>query len=358
MSWFTENFRREAPIAEDEVGPRRRKLLLWSMILIVPLGVFSIGAALNAALAAATQASYASGDYDRAATWARSNVGLNPFDLYLPHFNLGTVYSEAELFEDAIPELQTSIDNAPDAAAACLPRANLALTWERLGDREYTDGLWADAATAFGTAEQLWAQQPTDVCYDDDDFAERGEEGEPRTRAKREDAEEKAQQEQQEEQEEGGSGSGGGQGGQQGGGSGGQQGQQGGGSGGQQGQQGGSGDQQGGSGGQQGGGESGGSGGEQGEGTGGQSGDGQGGESEGQGGDGPGGDGGPDGQDGGGTGGGTEAGGDDPSTPPDKPISEMTREERLAELARRAEVGQRDRANWERGPVTTGNKPW
>ena len=90
---------------EDDAGPRRR-MLLFSMLLVIPLGVFAVGTGINVALASAVRTSFAAGDYDGAAAWARAGVSLNPFDHYLPHYNLGTAYAAGDLLPEAVPELQ------------------------------------------------------------------------------------------------------------------------------------------------------------------------------------------------------------------------------------------------------------
>ena len=137
MSWWSRRFEREGVPEEKAMPARRRRMLLLSMILVIPIGVFAVGTGINVGLAAATRASFAAGDYDGAAAWARAGVGLNPFDAYLPHYNLGTAYAAGDLLPEAVPELQTALDAAPSPEAACYPRANLALTYVRLGNRYF-----------------------------------------------------------------------------------------------------------------------------------------------------------------------------------------------------------------------------
>ncbi|MEZ5189929.1 MAG: hypothetical protein R2717_02910 [Schumannella sp.] len=72
--------------------------------------------------------------------------------------------------------LQTSLDHAPSPEAACYPRANLALTYVRLGNRYYDGGLWREAINAHRAAKALWAEQPDDVCHDDPSFDQTAEE--------------------------------------------------------------------------------------------------------------------------------------------------------------------------------------
>jgi len=170
MGWFGNRFEREAAPAEAMMPARRRRMLLFSMILIIPLGVLSVGTGVNVVIAAGVQQTYSSGDYQAAAAWARAGVSLNPFDKYLPFYNLGTAYAAGDLLPEALPELQTSLDNAPSAEAACYPRANLALTYVRLGNRYFDDRRWLDAIAAYRAAKALWAEQPGDVCHQDPSF--------------------------------------------------------------------------------------------------------------------------------------------------------------------------------------------
>jgi hypothetical protein len=170
MGWFGDRFEREEKPTAGMMPARRRHLLLWSMILVIPLGVLSVGTGINVVIAAGVQQTYSSGDYQAAAAWARAGVSLNPFDKYLPHYNLGTAYAAGDLLPEAVPELQLSLDNAPSPEAACYPRANLALTYVRLGNRYFDDRRWLDAIAAYRAAKALWAEQPGDVCHQDPSF--------------------------------------------------------------------------------------------------------------------------------------------------------------------------------------------
>jgi tetratricopeptide (TPR) repeat protein len=194
MSWFTRRFEREDAPPAATIPARRRRMLLWSMILVIPLGVFSVGTGINVIIAAAVQQTFASGDYQAAAAWARAGVSLNPFDGYLPHYNLGTAYAAGDLLPEAVPELQTALDNAPSPEAACYPRANLALTYVRLGNRYYDDRRWLDAIAAYRAAKALWAEQPDDVCQQDPSFDQTAEESSEEADQNEQQAQEQQQQ--------------------------------------------------------------------------------------------------------------------------------------------------------------------
>ena len=172
---------------------RRRRMLLWSMILIIPLGVLSVGTGINVVIAAGVQQTYSSGDYQAAAAWARAGVSLNPFDKYLPHYNLGTAYAAGDLLPEAVPELQLALDNAPSPEAACYPRANLALTYVRLGNRYFDDRQWLDAIAAYRAAKALWAEQPGDVCHQDPSFDQTADESTEEADQNEQEAEENQQ---------------------------------------------------------------------------------------------------------------------------------------------------------------------
>ncbi|MBX3194424.1 MAG: hypothetical protein KF727_04905 [Microbacteriaceae bacterium] len=176
MTWFTDRFEREdAPVTES-LPARRRRMLLWSMVVVIPLGLFAVATGVNVGIQAVVGQAYAAGDYATAAAWARAGVSLNPVDRYLPPYNLGTVYASDDLLPEAIEPLQTSLDHAPSPEAACYPRANLALTYVRLGNRYYDGGLWQEAINAYRAAKALWAEQPDDVCHDDPSFDQTAEE--------------------------------------------------------------------------------------------------------------------------------------------------------------------------------------
>jgi hypothetical protein len=194
MSWFTQRFEREEKPLAATIPARRRRMLLWSMILVIPLGLFSVGTGINVVIAAGVQQTFASGDYQAAAAWARAGVSLNPFDRYLPNYNLGTAYAAGDLLPEAVPELQTALDNAPSPEAACYPRANLALTYVRLGNRYFDDRRWLDAVAAYRAAKALWAEQPGDVCHQDPSFDETAEESSEEAEQNEQQAQENQQQ--------------------------------------------------------------------------------------------------------------------------------------------------------------------
>ena len=198
MGWWSDRFERESSDIDEKTLPaRRRRLLLISMILVIPLGVFAVGTGINVALATAVRTSFAAGDYDGAAAWARAGVSLNPFDAYLPHYNLGTAYAAGDLLPEAVPELQTALDAAPSPEAACYPRANLALTYVRLGNRYFDDKAWDDAIDAYRLAKALWAKQKNDVCHQDQSFSDTAESSSEEAQQGEDEAEQQQQQEQQ-----------------------------------------------------------------------------------------------------------------------------------------------------------------
>jgi tetratricopeptide (TPR) repeat protein len=197
MGWWSERFEREGVPEEKAMPARRRRMLLFSMIVVIPLGVFAVGTGINVGLATATRVSFAAGDYDGAAAWARAGVSLNPFDQYLPHYNLGTAYAGGDLLPEAVPELRTALDAAPSPEAACYPRANLALTYVRLGNRYFEERAWDAAIDAYREAKALWAKQQDDVCHQDQSFSDTAEESSEEA----EEGESQAQQEQAEEQQ-------------------------------------------------------------------------------------------------------------------------------------------------------------
>lgn len=198
MGWFGDRFEREEAPAEQTLPARRRRMLLLSMFVVIPLGVLSVGTGINVGLAFAVGQSYAQGDYQGAAAWARAGVSLNPFDRYLPHYNLGTAYAAGDLLPEAVPELQIALDSAPTPEAACYPRANLALTYVRLGNRYFDARRWLDAIDAYRAAQALWAEQPDDVCRQDPSFDQTADESSDEAEQGEQDAQEQQEQEPQE----------------------------------------------------------------------------------------------------------------------------------------------------------------
>ena len=67
MGWFTDRFEREEAFLDAAMPARRRRMLLLSMLLVIPLGVLAVGTGVNVVLAFAVERSYAAGDYQGAA---------------------------------------------------------------------------------------------------------------------------------------------------------------------------------------------------------------------------------------------------------------------------------------------------
>ncbi|HWH27067.1 MAG TPA: tetratricopeptide repeat protein [Pseudolysinimonas sp.] len=164
--------------------PGRRRLLLLSLIAVIPLGLASVAVGVNVGITAMAVKTFEGGDMNASAAWARASVSLNPFDPYTPHFNLGTAYAGGGLNSEALPELQLALRNAPSPEAACPPRANLALTLERLGDRAVFDEKFPEAIQFYEQALMLWQRGTDDVCYDIPEFRSRGESSVPRVTKK------------------------------------------------------------------------------------------------------------------------------------------------------------------------------
>ena len=194
MGWFKDTYERQQAPDASTLPARRRRMLLLSMFLVIPLGVLSIGTGINVVLAAAVQQSFAGGDYQGAAAWARAGVSLNPFDKYLPHYNLGTAYAAGDLLPEAVPELQTALDAAPSPEAACYPRANLALTYVRLGNRYFDARDWQNAIDSYRAAQALWREQPDDVCHQDQNFDQTADQSNDEAQQGEDEAEQQQQQ--------------------------------------------------------------------------------------------------------------------------------------------------------------------
>jgi tetratricopeptide (TPR) repeat protein len=122
-------------------------------------------------------------------------VSLNPFDRYLPHYNLGTAYAAGDLLPEAVPELKTSLDAALTPEAACYPRANLALTYVRLGNRYFDARDWQGAIDAYRAAQELWREQPDDICHQDQNFDQTADESSDEAEQGEQDAQDQQAQE-------------------------------------------------------------------------------------------------------------------------------------------------------------------
>ncbi|TPW70721.1 PT domain-containing protein [Schumannella sp. 10F1B-5-1] len=175
-----------------EAGRLRRRMLGVSLLIVIPLGLFAIGSFVNAVIAQGAKNSYDQGDYLGSVGWARWGVSLNPIDPYLPHYNLGTAYGAADLLTESEKELTLAVQNAGSIQQLCPARANLALTEEKIGDRAMADGRPADAATAYATAQELWAQSQGDKCFDDQEFSDKQESSTDRLDEKQQEAQQQS----------------------------------------------------------------------------------------------------------------------------------------------------------------------
>lgn len=130
---------------------RRRRLLLWSLPIVLIAALFS--AKTLSAAGAAQQASdqYAAGDFEGAADAARAQMFLNIFEQWKAHFNLGDAYVGLGVLDEAQQEFESALSLA-SGADACTVRVNLALLFELRGDNAAEAGTLEQARTEYDAA--------------------------------------------------------------------------------------------------------------------------------------------------------------------------------------------------------------
>lgn len=130
---------------------RRRRLVLWSLPVVLIAALFS-AKTLSAAMAADQAAGhYASKDYEAAANAARAQLFLNIFEQWKAHFNLGDAYVGLGVLDDAQKEFETALELA-SGADECTVRVNLALLFELRGDNAADAGAVDEARTEYDAA--------------------------------------------------------------------------------------------------------------------------------------------------------------------------------------------------------------
>ncbi|GAB2609621.1 hypothetical protein [Pseudactinotalea suaedae] len=194
---------RDARYAE-ELRTKRRRLLLWSLPLMLIAFIAAVKLLSAVALNMAGSSAYENANHNTAADRFASLEFFNVIEPWKAHFNQGTaIYASGQFFR-ATQQLDVALDLVPKAPQGeppgedeCSVRTNYSLALEGLGDEAMAEGDPAMGAARYAEAQEMLAS-----CGESGgNGGEEAQEAEERQQESQEQAEE--QQEQQEQEGEG-----------------------------------------------------------------------------------------------------------------------------------------------------------
>lgn len=130
---------------------KRRKLLFYSLPVMVVIVVVATKLVIYGAVAMIGDNQYKNANYSQAASTYRVNLLLNMIDPYLSDFAHGTAALQAGDLDSAEHSLTTALAEAP-SPFVCFVRANLALVYERQADSLVKNNDDKNAVTKYSAA--------------------------------------------------------------------------------------------------------------------------------------------------------------------------------------------------------------
>jgi hypothetical protein len=144
----------------------RRRLILFSLPILVLAVVAGLKLILMVGLTGAAAGAYDRGDFGGAVTLSRWQTVLNVVEPWKAHFNVGDGLAGQKLLPDAQAEFERALELA-SPKEQCPVRVNLYLVLEVQGDAAFTAGdsagastLYGDALTVIGEADASCLQPP------------------------------------------------------------------------------------------------------------------------------------------------------------------------------------------------------
>lgn len=188
----------------DELRRKRKRLLLWSIPLMLIAFLAAVKLLSAVAINMAGSSAYENANYNTAADRFESLEVFNVIEPWKAHFNQGTaIYAGGQFFQ-ATQELDVALDLVPKSPQGeppgedeCSVRTNNSLAIEGLGDEASAAGDPAMAAARYAEAQEMLAN-----CGESGgNGGEEAQEAEERQQESQEQAEEQQEQEEQEGEE-------------------------------------------------------------------------------------------------------------------------------------------------------------
>jgi len=194
---------RDARYAE-ELRAKRKRLLLWSLPLMLIAFLAALKLLSAVALNTAGSSAYENANHNTAADRFASLEVFNVIEPWKAHFNQGTaIYASGQFFQ-ATRQLQVALDLVPKAPQGeppgedeCSVRTNYSLALEGMGDEAMAAGDPAMGAVRYAEAQEMLVS-----CGESGgNGGEEAQEAEERQQESQEQAEEQQEQQEQEQQQ-------------------------------------------------------------------------------------------------------------------------------------------------------------
>lgn len=156
-------------VPDDVVAYRRRlrrRLLSWSLPVVLVALVVALKLLSMPLLAAVSQVTYDGKQYDRSVSAADALGFANVFEPWVQHFDRGAALAQIGVLVDARSELERALALVPsdDAVASCRVRTDLVLVVEQQGDSAVLDQTF-DKAEAFYTQALALIKGAPSGCF-------------------------------------------------------------------------------------------------------------------------------------------------------------------------------------------------
>jgi len=164
----------------------RRRLLLFSLPVILAITVVAIWLLSLSATAGLAIQQYNRASYTESASTAGGLLSQNHVEKWLPYFDRGVALAGGEEYIPAIDDFEIALLHAPESRR-CQVIVNLSLGWERLADGYAQAGLFDGAALLYQTSLDVLEGQdcvPPEEPVDGRDPGQELQDAEARVQAK------------------------------------------------------------------------------------------------------------------------------------------------------------------------------
>ncbi|WP_423917640.1 hypothetical protein ACPEEZ_08860 [Frigoribacterium sp. 2-23] len=144
----------------------RRRLLLWSLPVVLVVLLVAAKLLSLPVFAAATQWAYNEKAYERGVSLTAPLGVANVIEPWVHHFDRGTALAQVGVLDEARQEFLTALDKAPtgDETISCVIRVDLVLVIEAQGDAAITELRYADAQKLFEQGQKAIDDAP-EGCF-------------------------------------------------------------------------------------------------------------------------------------------------------------------------------------------------
>jgi hypothetical protein len=143
----------------------RRRLVLWSLPVVVVALLVAVKLLSLPVLAGLTQWAYDDRAYERSTAFSEPLGVANVVEPWVHHFDRGAGYAQVGVLDVARQEFGAALRLAPDdPTVSCVIRTNLVLTIEAQGDAALLEQRFGDAEELFREGQQAIDESP-EGCF-------------------------------------------------------------------------------------------------------------------------------------------------------------------------------------------------